>query len=63
MSPLEKARPGIRLGFLSQKMDANEPEKKKMLSTAAKATKRSRKDADLSEIQWKAQSALRFTQK
>lgn len=38
MSPLEKVRPGIRPNFLSQRIDANEPEKKP--STAANATKR-----------------------
>jgi hypothetical protein len=42
MSSLLKVRPGIRLRFLSQKMEQNEPEKK-MPSTAAKATRRSAK--------------------
>jgi hypothetical protein len=39
MSSLENIRPGIKPHFFSQKMDANDPEKK-ILSTAAKATKR-----------------------
>ncbi|KAG1765743.1 hypothetical protein EV702DRAFT_981316, partial [Suillus placidus] len=36
MSSLENVRPGMRPRFLSQKMDAKEPEKK-VPSTAAKA--------------------------
>ncbi|KAG1853125.1 hypothetical protein F4604DRAFT_1591670, partial [Suillus subluteus] len=42
MSSLENVRPGIRPCFLSQKMDAKEPEKKMPL-TAAKATRHSPK--------------------
>ena len=53
----EKVRPGMSPRFLSQKMDANEPEKK-MPSTAAKATRRSPKTERSSEIHRSAQSAF-----
>lgn len=56
ISSLEKVKPGMRPRFLSQKMEAKEPEKK-MPSTAAKATKRSAKES-LLEIHLKAQAAF-----
>jgi hypothetical protein len=57
MSSLENVNPGIRPRFLSQKMDANEPEKK-IPSTAANAIKRSAKVERSSEIHLSAQSAF-----
>jgi hypothetical protein len=57
MSSFEKVSPGINPLFLSQKIDANEPEKK-MPSTAAKATSRSEKHDSLEEIHLSAQSAF-----
>lgn len=54
----ENVKPGMRPRFLSQKMEANEPEKK-MPSTAAKATRRSAKTARGSLIHFSAHSALR----
>src|SRR5271156_4084602 len=57
ISSLEKVRPGMRPRFLSQKMEAKEPEKK-IPSTAAKATRRWAKVERLSEIQRRAQSAF-----
>ena len=59
MSSFEKVRPGISPRFLSQKMEQNDPEKK-MPSTAAKATRRSAKEAS-SPIHRRAQSAFFFT--
>lgn len=53
----EKVNPGISPRFLSQKIDANDPEKK-MPSTAAKAMSRSPNTAFGSEIQRNAQSAF-----
>ena len=49
LDTLEKAKPGMRPRFLSQKMEANEPEKK-MPSTAAKAMRRSANVARSSAI-------------
>lgn len=57
MSSLLKQRPGMTPRFFSQKMAANEPEKK-MPSTAANATRRSPYDAFVSQIQRKAHSAF-----
>jgi hypothetical protein len=57
INSFEKVNPGIKPRFLSQKMEANEPEKK-MPSTAAKAIKRSAKVDRSSEIHFKAQSAF-----
>ena len=57
MSSLEKVRPGISPRFLSQKMDAKDPEKK-MPSTAAKAMSRSPKVERRSAIHVRAQSAF-----
>src|SRR4051812_20889471 len=56
MSSLEKVSPGMRPRFLSQKMAANDPEKK-IPSTVANATRRSAKDL-LDEIQRRAQLAF-----
>ena len=50
MSSLEKVSPGMRPRFFSQKMAANDPEKK-MPSTHAKAMIRSAKAALLKEIE------------
>ena len=61
MSSLENVNPGMRPRFLSQKMDANEPEKK-IPSTAAKATRRSAKLEFWSAIQRRAHSALALMQ-
>lgn len=60
INSFENVNPGILERFLSQKMDANDPEKK-IPSTAAKATSRSPKVDRSSEIQRMAQSALSFT--
>ena len=60
MSSLLKVRPGMTPRFFSQKMAANDPEKK-MPSTAANATTLSPK-VDPSEIQSMAQSAFFLTQ-
>ena len=49
MSSFEKVSPGMRPRSLSQKIDANEPEKK-MPSTTANATRRSANVASRSEI-------------
>ena len=61
MSSLEKVKPGMRPRFLSQKMDANDPEKK-IPSTAAKATRRSANVEFLSAIQRRAHSAFALIQ-
>jgi hypothetical protein len=61
MSSFEKVKPGMRPRFLSQKMDANDPEKN-IPSTAAKATRRSAKVESLSAIQRRAHSALALMQ-
>lgn len=53
----EKVNPGMRPRFLSQKMEAKDPEKK-IPSTAAKATRRSPKTEASSEIHLSAQSAF-----
>lgn len=53
----EKVKPGISPRFLSQKMDANDPEKN-MPSTAANAMSRSPNTAFGSEIHRNAQSAF-----
>ena len=60
-SSFEKVNPGMRPRFLSQNIEAKEPEKK-MPSTAAKAIKRSAKVVRWSEIHRNAQSALRLMQ-
>ena len=64
MSELERARrltekvnPGMRPRFLSQKLEAKDPEKK-IPSTAAKATRRSPKTDFSSLIHLRAQSAF-----
>jgi hypothetical protein len=57
MSSLEKVSPGMRPRFLSQKMEANDPEKK-IPSTAAKAMRRSAKVERVSVIHLSAQSAF-----
>lgn len=56
ISSLLKVKPGMRPRFLSQKIDANDPEKK-IPSTAAKAIKRSAKES-LLEINLKAHAAF-----
>lgn len=61
ISSLLKVNPGMRPRFFSQKIEAKLPEKK-MPSTAAKATMRSPKVADLLAIHCRAQSAFFFTQ-
>ncbi|KAJ8580136.1 hypothetical protein M405DRAFT_753626, partial [Rhizopogon salebrosus TDB-379] len=61
MSSLENVRPGIRPRYLSQKMDAKEPEKKIPLM-AAKATNRSVNVEHWSDIHLSARSVLRLTQ-
>ena len=61
MSSFEKVNPGMRPRFFSQKMDANDPEKK-IPSTAANATRRSAKVEFLSAIQRRAHSALALMQ-
>jgi hypothetical protein len=61
MSSLEKVNPGMRPRFLSQKMEAKDPEKK-IPSTAAKATRRSANVEFLSAIQRRAHSALALMQ-
>jgi hypothetical protein len=53
----ENVKPGIKPRFLSQKIEAKEPEKK-MPSTAANATSRSAKTARGSEIHRSAHSAF-----
>ena len=55
MSSFENVRPGMSPRFLSQKMAANEPEKK-IPSTAAKATTRTEYGAS-EPIHFKAHSA------
>jgi hypothetical protein len=60
ISSLEKVNPGIRPLFLSQKMAANEPEKK-IPSTAANAMMRSPKLAVFESIHFSAQSAFLLT--
>ena len=55
--PTEKVKPGMSPRFLSQKMEANDPEKK-IPSTAANAISRSPNTAFGSEIHRKAQSAF-----
>ena len=57
MSSFENVSPGMRPLFLSQKIEANDPEKK-IPSTAAKAINRSAKVDCLSVIHFKAQSAF-----
>jgi hypothetical protein len=57
MSSLEKVRPGMRPRFLSQKIEANEPEKK-MPSTAAKAMRRSANVERVSVIHLRAHEAF-----
>jgi hypothetical protein len=61
MSSLENVKPGIRPRFLSQKIDANDPEKK-IPSTAAKAMRRSANVEFLSAIQRRAHSAFALIQ-
>ena len=61
MSSLENVNPGMRPRFLSQKMEANDPEKK-IPSTAAKATRRSANVEFLSAIQRRAHSAFALMQ-
>src|SRR5881392_2965364 len=61
MSSLEKVKPGMRPRFLSQKMEANDPEKK-IPSTAAKAMRRSANVEFLSAIQRRAHSAFALMQ-
>ena len=61
MSSLENVKPGMRPRFLSQKIDAKDPEKK-IPSTAANATSRSAKVEFLSAIHFNAHSALALIQ-
>jgi hypothetical protein len=61
MSSLENVKPGMRPRFLSQKIDAKDPEKK-IPSTAANATSRSAKVEFLSAIHLSAHSALALIQ-
>ena len=60
MSSLLKARPGIKPRFLSQKIEANDPEKK-IPSTDANAMTRSANVATSSLIHLRAQSAFFLT--
>lgn len=57
ISSLENVNPGMSPLFLSQKMDANDPEKK-IPSTAANATSRSANVDSVDEIHLRAQSAF-----
>ena len=59
MSSFENVKPGIKPRFLSQKIEANDPEKN-MPSTAANAITLSPNVADFEPVHFKAQSAFSF---